>query len=134
MATSKQKRALAKMVENGGVASRAMIDVGYSPETAKVPSKLTSSKGFQELLKKYLPDSRLLKLHEKLLEKKEVVIVGVEKGVTEWEYTGQPHTDALKALEVAYKVKGVFNTEGQQNNQVLIINIAGESAARYAKI
>ena len=37
------------MVENGGVASRAMIDAGYSPQTAKVPGKLTDSKGFMEV-------------------------------------------------------------------------------------
>lgn len=51
MATTKQKKALDKMVENGGVASRAMIDAGYSELTAKTPSKLTESKGFKELLK-----------------------------------------------------------------------------------
>ena len=49
MATIKQRKALAKMVENGGIASRAMIDVGYSPATASDPSKLTRSKGFLEL-------------------------------------------------------------------------------------
>lgn len=50
MTTTKQKRALDIMVENGGVASRAMIDAGYSVETARTPSKLTRSKGFQQLL------------------------------------------------------------------------------------
>lgn len=38
------------MVENGGNASRAMRDAGYSPATAENPSKLTSSLGFQELM------------------------------------------------------------------------------------
>lgn len=49
MSTEKQRMAIEKMVENGGVASRAMIDVGYSPQTAKSPHKLTKSKGFREL-------------------------------------------------------------------------------------
>lgn len=50
MATQKQRKALEVMVENGGVASSAMVKVGYSKNTAKSPSKLTGSKGFQELL------------------------------------------------------------------------------------
>ena len=49
MPTIKQKLALSKMVENGGNASQAMRDVGYSENTAKTPQKLTESKGFKEL-------------------------------------------------------------------------------------
>ena len=49
MATEKQKLAVDKMVENGGIASKAMIDAKYSKNTAKTPSKLTESKGFKEL-------------------------------------------------------------------------------------
>lgn len=50
MATVKQKKALNKIVENGGNVSKAMRDVGYSPATAENPSKLTESKGFMELM------------------------------------------------------------------------------------
>lgn len=50
MATPKQRKALKEMVENGGVASSAMVKVGYSENTAKCPSKLTKSKGFKELM------------------------------------------------------------------------------------
>jgi hypothetical protein len=49
MPTEKQRQAVKKMVENGGIASRAMRDVGYSKETAKSPHKLTESKGFKEI-------------------------------------------------------------------------------------
>jgi hypothetical protein len=49
MSTIKQKVAIEKMVENGGVASQAMLEAGYSPNTAKTPQKLTDSKGFKEL-------------------------------------------------------------------------------------
>ena len=49
MPTIKQEKALEKMVENGGNASQAMRDVGYSENTAKTPQKLTESKGFKEL-------------------------------------------------------------------------------------
>ena len=49
MATEKQIKAISNMVENGGIASRAMVDAGYSEATAKTPQKLTESKGFKEL-------------------------------------------------------------------------------------
>ena len=53
MPTQKQENAVAEMVENGGIASKAMRDVGYSVNTAKSPSKLTNSKGYKELCEKY---------------------------------------------------------------------------------
>jgi len=48
MSTLRQKRVVARILENGGNVSKAMREVGYSPQTAKVPSKLTESKGFRE--------------------------------------------------------------------------------------
>src|SRR6185312_4486113 len=51
--TLKQKLAVEKMVENGGNKSKAMLEAGYSPATAKTPQKLTESKGFELLLQDY---------------------------------------------------------------------------------
>lgn len=62
MATTKQQRATELMVENGGNASKAMRDAGYSDKTAKTPSKLTESKGFRELLDDEIGDEYLVKL------------------------------------------------------------------------
>lgn len=53
MATIKQEKAIGKLVENGGNVSKAMKEAGYSEATAKNPSKLTKSKGFEELLDEY---------------------------------------------------------------------------------
>ena len=62
MATRKQRLAVARMVENGGNMSQAMRDVGYSPQTAKVPSKLTNSIGFREICEEVgLTDDFILK-------------------------------------------------------------------------
>ena len=41
MATIKQKRAFAKILENGGKVSKAMREVGYTTATAHTPHKLT---------------------------------------------------------------------------------------------
>jgi len=62
--------AVQKIVENGGNVSRSMIEVGYSPATAKTPDKLTDSKGYQELLNEYLPDDFILGALKDDIEKK----------------------------------------------------------------
>lgn len=56
MATQKQDRAFAILVENGGKTpvSKAMVEAGYSPATAKTPQKLTQSEAF----KKLFPDDK----------------------------------------------------------------------------
>lgn len=71
MATERQKNAVEKIVENGGNVSKAMRDAGYSPETAKTPSKLTNSAGYEELMEAYLPDDMLLRALSDDIESKE---------------------------------------------------------------
>ena len=49
------------MVENGGRVNPAMKAAGYSVATAQTPKKLTTSKGFAELMNEYgLTDQLLL--------------------------------------------------------------------------
>ena len=59
--TTRQKLVAKKLVENGGSVSKAMVEAGYSPATAKTPQKLTESKGWLELMADKLPDDLLLK-------------------------------------------------------------------------
>ena len=66
--TFRQRLAASKMVENGGNISQAMRDAGYSPATAKTPQKLTKSKSWQKLMKKYLHDEYLISKHIQLLD------------------------------------------------------------------
>src|SRR3990167_8999915 len=69
MATERQKRAIKKLVENGGNVSRAMREAEYSPETAKNPQKLTRSKGYAEILKRAgVTDEMISKKQKMLLE------------------------------------------------------------------
>jgi leucyl aminopeptidase len=48
--TDKQRKAIAIAATNGGNISRAMVEAGYSPATAKTPQKLTESEYVQELM------------------------------------------------------------------------------------
>ncbi len=54
MATEKQRKAVAKIVENSGNVSKSMREVGYSKITAKNPIHLTGSKGYKELTFDYV--------------------------------------------------------------------------------
>ena len=67
MATIRQKEAFKKVMENGGNVSKSMREAKYSPESAHTPQKLTDSKGWKELMAKYLPDDELVKKHKELL-------------------------------------------------------------------
>ena len=95
MATQKQKRALTKVVENGGNVSRAMLEVGYSPATAKTPQKLTESKGWLELVEQHLPDSLVAEKHNWLLKQDNY------KAVT-------------NGVDMAYKLKGRYAAEKRE--------------------
>lgn len=129
MATAKQKKALAIMAENGGVASTAMIEAGYSPQTAVTPGKLTNSKGFQELIDEFLPEKHLMKKHRAFLDSPRI-IRRFKKGELE-EETEETDPNAVRALDMAYKIRGSYKTEGNGNN-VLVINLSEQTGSRYA--
>lgn len=108
-------------MENHGNISEAMKEVGYSLATAKNPKNLTESKGWGELMDKYLPDDEVLAEHQKGLhatkpigalvmvkqsDGKEVVYKDNE-GVIEVDDT----PTRLKAVELAYKVKKKLGPE-----------------------
>jgi hypothetical protein len=113
MATEKQQRALENLVENGGNVSRAMRDAGYSENTAKTPSKLTTSKGYQDLLDAYLPDDMLLRALSDDIEKKE----GNRKA----------------ELELAFKLKGkmIEKQDLTSNGQTLQVVVPGPVAQAF---
>lgn len=114
MSTLKQRR-VAKLVANGSSMKEVMVEAGYSPRTARAPTKLTKSKGWNELLDKYLPDEEVFEVHSKGLratktisalvmvkqeDGKELVYKNNE-GVIEVDDT----PTQLRAVELAYKVK-----------------------------
>lgn len=63
----KQSLVLKKISENGGNASKAMRESGYSDTYAKTPAKLVTTKSFQALLKEFLPEDKLAEVHRQQL-------------------------------------------------------------------
>lgn len=108
VSTLRQRVAYDNLVENGGNVSKAMIDAHYSKQTAKTPQKLTNSKGWIELLEEKIPDHKLLRKHNQLLDKKEFMAVG-ERGDRHIEPTGEIDPQAVaRALDMAYKLKSKY--------------------------
>ncbi len=110
MATNKQRKAAKIMVGNGGVATPAMIQAGYSPKTVKTPQKLTTSKGFKEIWAQMIPKDLVITTHRRIINK-------VDKD-------GQPHADAVKGVDMAYKVEGSYAPDKTIN-----VNVEVEATA-----
>jgi len=94
-ATIRQKRTFKKVLENGGIVSKAAKGI-YSDAMAKNPQKITNSKGFQELFNEVVTDRKLRNKHNSLLEDNKSEI-------------------QIKALDLAYKVKGNYAPEKKQS-------------------
>lgn len=69
--TLRQQLVIGTLVEKGRKPksmAAVLIAAGYSPNTAKAPSKVTGSRGFQELIDEVMPDDTLSDLHKTLLK------------------------------------------------------------------
>ena len=139
--TIKQKKAIEKVVENGGNVSRAMIDVGYSPATAKTPQKLTESKAWIQLMEEYIPDDKLLVKHEEALEAtKQIgaqILIDKDGKTISKENEGMievpDHVVRLKAVELGYRVKGKLRPEEGATLEANILVIPSELINKYDK-
>jgi hypothetical protein len=109
MATTKQKIAAKKLSENirkqgqKKPMQEILKESGYSESVSKSPQRVTESKGWKELMEEYFPAENIYRIHKKLLNKKEIIAY---KG--EFIKTRQPHSDVKYALDMIYKLKGLY--------------------------
>jgi len=106
MATIKQKLAFKKVV-NGMPITRAMKAVNYADTTAGNTNKLTASKGWKELIDKYISEKALMKVHKEGLgayrtEKEGDNEVRIPDFATRHKY-----------LETGYKIRGRLKADEQ---------------------
>jgi hypothetical protein len=120
MPTLKQKKAF-KMVESGRHLKEVMVKAGYSKNTAIAPTKLTKSKGWLELMEKYLPDKLLAEKHKELLEVPKKT-KHFKKGELEVEFEELDSNAISKGLDMAYKIKGRYAPEKNLNINVEVSN------------
>ena len=122
MATLKQKKA-SQLVESGRNIGEVMINAGYSPNTAKAPTKLTKSKGWIELMEKKLPDKELLSVNNHALH-----ATKIHGSLTEPDREVEDIPTQLKAVELGYKVKGKLRDRGVN---IDARNIGGEMTLNF---
>ena len=114
MATIKQKKAF-KLVETGRNTGEIMVAAGYSPKTAKAPTKLTKSKGWEELMEQYLPDKLLASKHKELLEIPKKIRTFIKGDLTS-EYEELDSNAISKGLDMGYKLKGKYAAEKKEHS------------------
>jgi len=108
--TARQKAAFIILAENGRNKGKALLRAGYSKGTVVAPTKVTKSRGFQQLIEEYLPDEDLAKKHRELMNKKDI--------------GGGMDVQAVKAaLDMGYKIKGHYREDNQQKAPVVLVNI-----------
>lgn len=130
MSTLRQELAAKEIVANGGNVTKAMLAVGYSVATAETPGKLTKSRGFNELIEKYLPERHLLAKHRTFLDSKRIIKT-FRKGDLQ-ETIEETDPNAVKALDMAYKLRGKY--KGDVTNNVLVINVSEQASGRYKPV
>lgn len=130
MATEKQKRALANVVENGGNVSKAMKDAGYSVATAKTPQKLTQSQAFQKYMEKAgVTDEKLVSVLKEGLEASKAIVMGKDSGDSFVDI--QPdHPTRHKFLETSLKIKGIGKEAGSDNTNTFV-QVIKEQTNKY---
>jgi hypothetical protein len=114
----KQRKVFDTWVKNGMRDMRgAILSAGYSESTARVPSVITRSATWKELMTEYFPDSLLTKKHLELLNQRDVVSyhekiwdrkIGKYVKIKVFKDLGVNVTAVSKGLELAYKIKGVY--------------------------
>lgn len=132
MPTTRAKLALKNLGDSRSDAE-ALVKANYKPSYAR-SGQIKKTKGWIELTEKFLSDKQLAAVHQKLLNKKESIVVsdGAREG-SHIEFTEQPHSDAAKALDMAYKLKRKYPKEGENNLGVVILNISGETVKKYGQ-
>ena len=97
-ATPKQQEAIRGVLIDKKSVRKAMIDAGYSLNTADNPATLTTSKAFLETMDKLgLSDEKVITRHNELMRSENEQI-------------------AMKAVDTAYKVKGKYDTNRTRNS------------------
>lgn len=114
--TLRMKRLAKKLVENGSkTMARAMRESGYSPNTAKAPTKVTNSSTWNALMDEYFPPTLVAKIQGELLTNphKEVLYKGRKVTL----YDGDIQTrniDTIHKLRGSYKATEVKLTGLEQ--------------------
>ena len=98
--------------------SKEMQKVGYSKSSCKKPGIVLRSKGWQELMEKYLPDKKLAQVHQYLLNHKDwrAKDAGLDKG---YKIKGKYAPVDVNIITKAKKLKSIQDrlTQASKKNE-----------------
>ena len=114
--TQLQTRAIDNVLKTSDKLGKAMVKAGYSVSTSRKPKVLTNSNAWKQVMQKYLPDDKLFRKHDEALDAIKHVLLDDGNMVTE-----PDHSIRLKAVDMAYKLKGRDNGGNVSNTQVNIV-------------
>jgi hypothetical protein len=123
--TPRQHTAIKKIMESNGTVTiaDAMREAKYAPSSINTPQVLTKSKAWEEVMEEQLDNDNLFTKHKEALEAKKII-----SSHTEPDYEYPDHAIRLKAVELAYRVKGRLkdgmNVAGDMVMNVTIIRNA----------
>lgn len=121
-------RAVLKKFVEGGMKSmdNAAREMGYEGKTPS--TRLVKTASFQALMQEFMPDDQLMKTHMELLLKRDMVKTSVwddaaQKVVDKWLDMGPDTAAASKALDMAYKLKGAYRKEEEEDRSKKVYNL-----------
>lgn len=104
------KKVFEKVMENNGFnVGKAMLEEGYSPNSAKNPIQVTESKSWEILMDEYIPESLIAKTHKEAFEANRTISVvsGKQASGGTTDFVDVPDWQTrMKATELGYKVRG----------------------------
>src|SRR3990167_1099844 len=121
MTSVKQKVAFKEVTENHRSVSDAMRVAGYSLSSATKPKNLTETKGWKEMLDKYLPDDDLAQVHREGL-----FATKLDHSPTEPDKEVVDHPTRHRFLETAYRLKKNLGPDTLQQ-----FNVGGDMSLEF---
>jgi hypothetical protein len=91
--------------KNHGNISKSMREAGFSAASAKNPNFLVKTRGWKELMQKYVSEELLAETHHNALKAKKLYII--DKG----KHYEPDHDARIKALDLGYKLRGKYAPE-----------------------
>ena len=127
MALVRQKLAFQKVLKGKSI-KQAMLEVGYAPSTAVTTTKLTASKGWEELVNKYLPENLLLKKAKAGLDATKTRFTPEGERFIEDDYSTQH-----KFVETGLKLRGRLNNDDPRGDTYNFNFLTIEQQQRIAR-
>lgn len=131
------KKVFEKVLENHGKdIGKAMIEEGYSPNTAKTPQNITETKSWEALMDEYIPESLIAETHKEAFSANRTISARIVYGkdakgadsqtddfidVPDWQ-------TRMKATELGYKVRGKLTDK----SEIKITDLKGLMEVNYA--